>query len=256
MSRIAKAFAGKKAFISFLTAGDPDIETTEKNILALVAGGSSLIEIGIPFSDPIAEGPVIERANMRALACGTTLETVFELVRRLREKTDVALVFLTYINPIFVYGAERFFKKAAEAGVDGCVIPDLPFEERGELMSAAKAYQIELISLIAPTSLARVELIAKEATGFIYLVSSMGVTGVRQNFSDNLMAIIKKIREVTKTPIAIGFGIATVEQVRELKSYADGIIIGSAIVKQIEMAGVEAPAKLEAYATEIVAALK
>ncbi|MGL5042714.1 MAG: tryptophan synthase subunit alpha [Culicoidibacterales bacterium] len=255
MNKIAKAFTNKKAFISFLTAGDPDIKTTEKCILALVEGGCDLIEIGIPFSDPIAEGPVIERANERALAAGTLLPKVFELVRNVRLKTDVPLVFLTYINPIFVYGGQKFFLEAKAAGIDGIIIPDLPFEELGELATFAQAVDIPIISLVAPTSNQRIPLLVKESKGFVYLVSSMGVTGVRSTLSADLASTIATIRANTKTPIAIGFGIATPEQVSQLKQFSDGVIIGSAIVKIIEKHGENAPLFLLEYAHSIRRAL-
>lgn len=247
MSRIAKAFKGQKALISFVMAGDPDMATTEQNIEALIAGGSNLIEIGLPFSDPIAEGEVIEAANMRALEHQVTIDTVFELVRRLREKTEIPLVLLTYMNPIFVYGITAFCAKAAQFGLDGIIIPDIPFEEQSEVKDVAQRYGIALISLVAPTSFHRVSMIAAEAQGFIYLVSSMGVTGIRETEHFDVAALIAKIRETTATPIALGFGIATSEQVQSAAQSVDGVIIGSAIVRQIAEHKQAAPPILRAY---------
>jgi tryptophan synthase alpha chain len=233
MSRIKKAFEDKKAFIGFVTGGDPTIAKTKEFIMEMVRAGADLIEIGIPFSDPIAEGSVIQEANLRALANGTTTDKLFEMVAELRKETDVPMVFLTYLNPVYKYGYERFSKRCQEAGIDGLIIPDLPYEEKQELAVTAQAYDVDLISLIAPTSQERIQKIAKDASGFLYVVSSMGVTGVRNEITTDLKDIIEMIRKVTDIPAAIGFGINTPVQAKEMAKTADGAIVGSAIVKII-----------------------
>lgn len=237
MSRITDTFKNNKAFIGFITAGDPCIEKTEEYILTMLDAGADLIEIGIPFSDPIAEGPVIQEADLRSLSAGTTTDTVFELVARLRDKTDKPLVFMTYLNPVFSYGYDKFFKKGAECGLDGIIIPDMPFEEKHEVEDVAKKYQIEVISLIAPTSEDRISTIAAEAKGFIYLVSSLGVTGVRTNITTDIESIVKVIRKATDIPVAVGFGISTPEQAADMAAKSDGAIVGSAIVRIIAKYG-------------------
>lgn len=252
MNRIKNAFENKKAFIGFLTAGDPSLDKTEEFILEMERAGAALVEIGIPFSDPIAEGPVIQEANIRALSAGCTTDKVFDMIASLRKKTDIPLVFLTYLNPIFKYGSERFCKRCKEVGIDGLIIPDMPYEEKEELASIAAKYTVDLISLIAPTSASRIEMIAKEAQGFIYVVSSMGVTGVRSDIKTNVTEIVESIRKVTDTPVAIGFGIHTREQVREYFKEADGAIIGSAIVKIIAQYGNEAGEKIYEYVQELL----
>ena len=236
MSRISEVFQKKKAFIGFLTAGDPTLEKTEEYIEVMEKAGAALIEIGIPFSDPIAEGPVIQEANVRALSApgGCTTDQVFAMVERVSKKVSVPLVFLTYLNPVFKYGYEAFLRRCRETGISGLIIPDLPFEEEEEeLRRAAREYGIELISLIAPTSRERTRIIARKAEGYIYLVSSMGVTGVRQEITTNLEEIIAHIRRVTDTPVAIGFGISTPDQACRYGQMADGVIVGSAIVRLI-----------------------
>jgi tryptophan synthase alpha chain len=233
MSRIANAFAHGKAFIAFVTGGDPSIESSERYILAMIEAGADLIEIGIPFSDPIAEGPVIQEADLRALAAGTRVADVLALAERLRARTEIPLVFMTYLNPVFHYGYEAFFAACERVGVDGIIIPDLPFEERGELAPVAAAHGVDVISMIAPTSAERIARIAAEAQGFIYLVSSLGVTGVRREINTDLAALIATIRAATDTPIAIGFGIHSPKQARELGALADGVIVGSEIVRRI-----------------------
>ncbi|HBL84989.1 MAG: tryptophan synthase subunit alpha [Clostridiales bacterium GWF2_38_85] len=247
MNKIAKAFENKKAFIGFLTAGDPSLEKTEEFILAMSKAGADLIEIGIPFSDPIAEGEVIERANIRALKVGTTTDNIFDMVKSVREKTDIPFVFLTYINPVFIYGYDRFFNNCKICGIDGIIIPDLPFEERSEVLCIAEKYEIDVITLIAPTSNDRIQTLVKNSSGFIYLVSSLGVTGVRNEINTDLNSIIANIRQVTDTKIAVGFGISTPEQAKKILTYADGVIVGSAIVKIIEEFGDDASEKLSEY---------
>ena len=231
MSRIQNAFAEGKAFIPFITAGDPSLAKTEEFILEMERAGADLVEIGIPFSDPIAEGVVIQEADIRSLAAGTTTDKVFDMVLDLRKKTEIPLVFMTYVNPVFHYGYEKFFSRCQEAGIDGIIIPDLPFEEKGELEDIAAAHGVDLISMIAPTSKQRIRDIAREAKGFLYVVSSMGVTGTLEEIRTDLGEILKEIRKVTDLPAAVGFGINTPEQAAEIAAVSDGVIVGSAIVK-------------------------
>ncbi|MBO5610956.1 MAG: tryptophan synthase subunit alpha [Eubacterium sp.] len=247
MSRIYKAFENKKAFIAFLTAGDPDYETSLANFKAVLDAGADLIEVGIPFSDPIAEGPVIQEADIRALSGGMTTDKVFELVKELRRDYDTPIVFMTYANPVFHYGTDRFFKNASEAGADGIIIPDCPFEERHEFDETAEKYGMDFISMIAPTSENRIKEIAAQAKGFIYVVSSLGVTGVRSEIKTDLGSIMKAIKEVTDTPAAVGFGISTPEQAKKVCEVADGAIVGSAMVRIVAEYGKDAPEKLREY---------
>lgn len=247
MSRIRKAFEKGKAFIPFITAGDPSLEKTEEFIFEMERAGADLIEIGIPFSDPIAEGIVIQETDIRALASGTTTDKVFHMVERVREKTEIPLVFMTYLNPVFHYGYEKFFSRCQAAGIDGIIIPDLPFEEKGELEGIAAAHGVELISMIAPTSRQRIQAIAREAKGFIYVVSSMGVTGMRREIQTDLGAILDDIRKVTDVPAAVGFGINTPEQAAAIAALADGVIVGSAVVKLAEQYGKQAAPYIGAY---------
>lgn len=237
MNKIENAFSNGKAFIGFLTAGDPSIEKSEEYILEMVRAGANLVEIGIPFSDPIAEGSTIQEANIRALADSTTTDKVFVLVEAVRKRTDIPLVFLTYLNPVFSYGYDKFFKQCNVTGVEGIIIPDLPFEEQKEVKEVASKYGINIISLIAPTSEERIKKIASEAEGFIYMVSSMGVTGIRSEIRQDLPDMIKMVKEYAKVPVAVGFGIHTPKQAAELSQIADGVIVGSAIVKIIEKYG-------------------
>jgi len=252
---LKSAFQNGKALIGFLTAGDPSLEKTEEFILAMVKGGADLIEIGIPFSDPIAEGEVIQRANMRALDAGTTTDKIFDMVKSVRKKTSIPLVFLTYMNPVFVYGAKRFFENCCEVGINGIIIPDLPFEEKDEISDMARQNNVDIITLIAPTSDDRIKMLSRSAQGFVYLVSSLGVTGVRSAINTDLKSITDEIRTVTDTPIAVGFGISSPEQARDIASVADGVIIGSAIVKIIEKYGHDATDKLFEYISEVKKAM-
>ena len=247
MSRIAKAFEKGKAFIPFITVGDPDVGTTEKVVREAVKNGADLIELGIPFSDPTAEGPVIQGGNERALKNGRTTDKVFDLVVKLREDIDVPFVFMTYCNVVFSYGSDAFMKKCSETGVDGLILPDLPFEEKGEFSDDCDRYGVELISLIAPTSGERIAMIAREAKGFIYVVSSLGVTGVRREITTDINSIVEVIRKNTDVPCAVGFGISTPEQARKMASVSDGAIVGSAIVRLLEKHGKEAPAYVGEY---------
>lgn len=234
MKKIADAFSNGKAFIPFITCGDPNLETTEQLIIKIAESGADLIELGIPFSDPTAEGPVIQQANIRALSAGTTTDRIFEMVEGVNKRVSVPLVFMTYANVVFSYGTERFIKRASEIGIAGLILPDVPYEEKEEFESVCLKYKIELVSLIAPTSKDRIEMIARDAKGFIYCVSSLGVTGVRSKFSTNIADVAASIKTAAKVPCAIGFGISTPEQACKMSKYADGVIVGSAIVKIIE----------------------
>ncbi|MDR2558278.1 MAG: tryptophan synthase subunit alpha [Oscillospiraceae bacterium] len=251
MSRIAGAFKNKKAFIAFIAGGDPDIETTEKLIIEMAEAGVDLIEIGVPFSDPVAEGPVIQEADERALLAGCTVVRLFDMIKRVRSKVEIPLLFMSYMNPIFVYGKEKFMQKCAECGLDGVIVPDLPFEEKGELSGVCEKYNIALISLIAPTSGERIETIAKESEGFIYCVSSPGVTGVRDEINTNITEMIERVRSVSDTPCAIGFGISTPEQARIMADISDGVIIGSAIVQIIAEYGRNCIEPVKKYISDI-----
>ncbi|MCL1967312.1 MAG: tryptophan synthase subunit alpha [Fibromonadales bacterium] len=255
MSRIENAFKNGKAFIAFLTGGDPSLEKSEEFILEAEKAGADLIEIGVPFSDPIAEGKVIQAANIRALTNGTTMNDLFELAWRVRQKSEIPLVFLTYLNPVHHYGYEKFFAKCNEIGIDGIIIPDLPFEEQMELKAEAEHYGVNLISLIAPTSKERIEKIAKESKGFLYIVSSMGVTGVRSEIDTDIPAIVNAAKTVSKTPCAVGFGINTPEQAAKFAKVADGVIVGSAIVKIIEEHGENASKHIYEYVKQMKEAI-
>ena len=255
MSNIKKAFENGKAFIAFITCGDPDLETTKKAVLEACNNGADLIELGIPFSDPTAEGPVIQGANIRALAGGVTTDKVFDLVRELRKETDTPFVFMTYANVVFSYGADKFISLCKETGVDGIILPDLPFEEKEEFSPICDKYDVDLISLIAPTSENRISMIAKEAKGFIYIVSSLGVTGTRSEIKTDLDSIVKVIRENTDVPCAIGFGISTPEQAAKMSAISDGAIVGSAIIKILEKYGKDAPKYVGEYVHSMKSAM-
>lgn len=247
MSKIGKAFENGKAFIAFITCGDPDVATTAASVRAAVENGADLIELGIPFSDPTAEGPVIQGANLRALTGGITTDKVFDLVRDLRRDVAVPMVFMTYANVVFSYGAEKFIPICGDIGIDGLILPDLPFEEKDEFLPLCRKYGVDLISLIAPTSKDRISMIAGEAEGFVYIVSSMGVTGERSRITTDLASIVKVVRENTDIPCAIGFGISTPEQAGEMAQFSDGVIVGSAIIRLLERFGSDAPAHIGAY---------
>ncbi len=229
--RIAEAFANGKAFIPFLTCGDPSLEVTEQLIYAMEEAGADLIELGIPFSDPTAEGPVIQAANVRALSGGVTTDKIFDMVKRLRQNTKIPMVFMTYANVVFSYGTERFIQKAASLGMDGLILPDVPFEEKEEFDSVCKKYGLDLVSLIAPTSHERITQIAKEAEGFVYCVSSLGVTGMRSAITTDIGAMVQLVKAAKDIPCAVGFGISTPEQAAAMAAKSDGAIVGSAIVK-------------------------
>lgn len=255
MSKIKEAFENKKAFIAFVTCGDPDLETTMAVVREAVANGASLIELGIPFSDPTAEGPVIQGANLRALTGGVTTDKIFDMVRSLRQDVKVPMVFMTYANVVFSYGAERFLSTCKEIGMDGIILPDLPYEEKEEFLPLCHTYGVDLISLIAPTSENRIAMIAKEAEGFLYIVSSLGVTGTRSEIKTDLKSIVDVVRQNTDIPCAIGFGISTPEQAQKMAAISDGAIVGSAIVKIIEKYGKESPAYVGEYVKEMTEAM-
>ena len=247
MSNIAKAFNHGKAFIAFITCGDPDLETTAACVRAAVKGGADLIELGIPFSDPTAEGPVIQAANERALKSGVTTDKIFELARELRKDVTVPMVFMTYANVVYSYGTERFCDRCVEAGIDGMILPDVPFEEKEEFAPACRARGLAFISLIAPTSENRVAMIAREAEGFLYIVSSMGVTGVRSEITTDIGAMVKLVRENTAIPCAVGFGISTPAQAKAMADLSDGAIVGSAIMRLIAEHGKDSPEYVYEY---------
>ncbi len=250
MNRIDNTFEklkahGKKALITFVTAGDPDIYATEEFILAMEKSGADIIEIGVPFSDPVAEGPIISRASERALKNGVHLDMIFEMVRRLRKKCELPLLLMMYANSVYKFGSNLFFTRCKEVGIDGVIIPDLPFEERGEF--EAFSGDVHIINLVAPTSGSRIEKIASHSKGFLYCVSSLGVTGVRSSFHTDFRHFFEQIQKYATCPTAVGFGISTAQQVEGLIKYADGIIVGSAIVKIIEDYGKEATEELSKF---------
>ena len=251
MNRIASAFEKGKAFIAFITCGDPDMETTAACVRAAVRGGADLIELGIPFSDPTAEGPVIQAANERALTGGATTDKVFEMVGELRADVAVPMVFMTYANVVYSYGVERFCDRCVQVGIDGMILPDVPFEEKEEFAPACRERGLSFISLIAPTSEHRVAMIAKEAEGFLYIVSSMGVTGVRSEITTDIGAMVKLVRENTSIPCAVGFGISTPAQAKKMAGLSDGAIVGSAIVRLIAEHGRDAAEYVYEYVKSI-----
>ncbi|MTV83173.1 tryptophan synthase subunit alpha [Secundilactobacillus folii] len=257
MSKIAEVFKNHKAFIPFIAANDPDFQGTVNNVVALAKGGADLVEIGIPFSDPVADGPVIQAADIRALKADPDLpmDTIFDMVAEIRKQTAIPLAFLTYLNIVFQYGYEAFTKRCTELGIDGLVIPDMPYEERGELAPIAAKHDVDLIPLVTPVSGDRIEKIAKAATGFIYVVSSLGVTGERSEFANDLSDLVARIRKVTDVPTAIGFGIHTAEQAAEMAQIADGAIVGSACVNIVAEYGEQAPTKLQDYTKQMKAAV-
>lgn len=264
MSKIARAFADGKAFIPFITCGDPDLDTTAAVVRAAVEAGADLIELGIPFSDPTAEGPVIQEASERALRGGVTTDKVFDLVRSLRQNVTVPMVFMTYANVVYSYGAaegngsggEAFIAACREIGIDGLILPDLPFEEREEFLPLCRRYGVDLISLIAPTSENRIAMIAREAEGFLYIVSSLGVTGMRTEIKTDLAAIVEVVRRNTSVPCAVGFGISTPEQARRMAALSDGAIVGSAIVRMLAQYGKDAPAHVGEYVRRMKEAVR
>lgn len=255
MNKIAEAFQNKKAFIPFITAGDPDLETTEKIILSMQKNGADLIEIGIPFSDPVAEGIVIQQADERALAAGTTTDKIFDMVEKIKDSIHIPMVFMTYANVIFVYGTDKFARRSQELGMAGVIVPDVPFEEKDEMDSVFGQYGLDVISLIAPTSKNRIQAIAAEAKGFVYCVSSLGVTGVRTTINKGVADMIREVKKVKDIPCAIGFGISTPEQAREMAEISDGVIVGSAIVKIVAQYGRDCVDKVGDYVRSMKQAL-
>lgn len=254
--KITEAFSREKAFIPFVTCGDPSLDVTEKIVNAMVEAGADLIELGIPFSDPTAEGPVIQGANLRALSGGVTTDKVFDMVEKIRKNTDVPMVFMTYANVVFSYGTERFCKRAQEVGMDGLILPDIPYEEKEEFAEVADKYGLDLISLIAPTSHERIATIAKDAEGFVYCVSSLGVTGMRSQITTDIGAMMKLVKAQKDIPCAVGFGISTPEQAKKMAVQADGIIVGSAIVKLCESYGADCVPYIKEYVKSMKDAIK
>lgn len=254
MSRLKEAFCGKKVFIPFITCGDPDLETTEKLVYAMEKAGAGVIELGIPFSDPTAEGPVIQAANLRSLSGGTTTDKVFAVAEKIRRNSQIPLVFMTYANVVFSYGTERFIRKMKETGMDGLILADVPFEEMEEFDAVCRKYGIELISLIAPTSRDRIRMIAEHASGFVYCVSSLGVTGTRNEITTDIGEMVRLVKDVKEIPCAVGFGISTPEQAEQMYRNADGIIVGSAIVKLCGAYGRECVPYVAEYVRKMVKA--
>ncbi len=251
MSKIQEAFTKGKAFIPFVTCGDPNLEVTEQIVYAMVENGADIIELGIPFSDPTAEGPVIQAANERALATGVTTDKIFDMVIRIREKVQIPLVFMTYANVVFSYGTEKFLCKASEVGMDGIILPDVPFEEKQEFAKVCQKYQLDMISLIAPTSKERISMIAEDAEGFVYCVSSLGVTGERKEITTNVGDMVALVKQIKSIPCAVGFGISTPEQAKKMAEFADGVIVGSAIVKICALHGTDCVSYIGEYVKSI-----
>lgn len=256
MSNIRKAFENGKAFVAFITCGDPDLETTAAAVRAMEKAGADLIELGIPFSDPTAEGPVIQGANLRALSNGVTTDKIFDLVRELRRDVTIPMVFMTYANVVFSYGTERFLSTCAEVGIDGIILPDVPFEEKADFQPTCQKYGVDFVSLIAPTSENRISMIAEAAEGFLYVVSSLGVTGVRNEIKTDIGAMTELVRASAKVPCAIGFGISTPEQAKAMSQVADGVIVGSAIIKILEKHGREAVPYIAEYVRSMKDAIR
>lgn len=254
--RITDAFAKGKAFIPFITCGDPSLEITEQLVYAMEEAGADLIELGVPFSDPTAEGPVIQAANIRALSGGVTTDKIFDMVKKIREKSSIPMVFMTYANVVFSYGAERFCQNAADCKMDGLILPDVPFEEKEEFAVICRKYGLDLISLIAPTSHERISTIAKEAEGFVYCVSSLGVTGMRSQITTDIGAMVKLVKEQKDIPCAVGFGISNPEQAKKMAAQADGVIVGSAIVKICAEYGENCVEHVKKYVKEMKDAIR
>ena len=255
MSNIKNAFNNGKAFIAFVTCGDPDLETTAEIVRSMAESGADLIELGIPFSDPTAEGPVIQGANLRALSGGVTTDKIFDLVRTLRKDVSIPMVFMTYANVVFSYGVERFVKTCAEIGIDGIILPDVPYEEKEDFQPVCQKYGVDFISLVAPTSENRISMISSDAEGFLYVVSSLGVTGVRSEIKTDIASITELVHKNTKIPCAIGFGISTPEQAANMAKYADGVIVGSAIVKIVAQYGKDAAPHVAEYVKQMKQAI-
>ena len=253
---IERAFDHGKAFVAFVTCGDPDLYTTKKIILALERAGCDLIELGIPFSDPTAEGPVIQEANERALSNGCTTDDVFEMIKEVRKETSIPMVFMTYANVVFHYGTDKFCQKMIDANMSGMILPDVPYEEKDEFETVCHQYGLDFIRMIAPTSHDRIKMIANDAQGFLYCVSSLGVTGTRSKITTNVNEMVDIVRSVSDIPCGIGFGISTPEQAKKMTEKADAAIVGSAIIKIIAKYGKEAPDHVEAYVRSMVEAIR
>jgi tryptophan synthase alpha chain len=247
MTDISDAFSKGKAFIAFVTCGDPDLDTTAQILRSMASNGVDLIELGIPFSDPTAEGPVIQEANVRALSNGTTTDRIFEMLEKVRGEIPVPMVFMTYANVVFSYGTERFVSRCKDLDIQGLILPDVPYEEKEDFLPVCEKYGLKLVSMIAPTSESRISMISKEAEGFIYVVSSLGVTGVRSSITTDIGALTSLIRKNTGTPCAVGFGISTPEQAYAMSRHADGVIVGSAIVRIVAEYGKDSPAHVGEY---------
>lgn len=256
MSRISDVFKNNKAFIPFITAGDPSLEITSQLVHVMTKAGADLIEIGIPFSDPVAEGPVIQEADNRALAAGITTDQIFTMVEEIRRTNRIPIAFMTYANPIYTYGAERFMRNCSKAMVDAVIVPDIPYEEKDELKPYCDQYGIKLISMIAPSSKERIRMIAMEAEGFLYCVSSMGVTGIRKEIGLEVGEMIRQVKEISSIPCAVGFGISTPSQAKDMAELSDGVIVGSAIVKLIAQYGDECVPYVEDYIQKMVNSVK
>ena len=256
MNNLKQVFDHGKAFIPFITAGDPSLEVTEQLVIAMAKAGADLIELGIPFSDPVAEGEVIQRADLRALSMGVTTDKIFDMVARIRKACDVPIAFMTYMNPVFTYGTEKFMKRCQEVNIQALIVPDVPYEEREELLPYCEKYKVTFISMIAPTSSERIQMIAKQAHGFIYCVSSLGVTGMRDKIGDDVRKMIETVRQVSDIPCAVGFGVSTPEQAAAISKYADGVIVGSAIVKIIEEYGEDCIPHVVDYIKELKSNMK
>ncbi|MFU0832314.1 MAG: Tryptophan synthase alpha chain [Oscillospiraceae bacterium] len=260
MNRIDRTFEQlqekkEKALICFVTAGDPDLETTEQLIPAMFDAGADLIELGVPFSDPVAEGPTIQKASQRALDGGATLPKIFELVRRVRKNTEKPILLMLYLNSIYGFGKDRFFSLCQECGVDGVIVPDMPFEEHDEIQQEADRAGVYSISMVAPTSHGRIAKIASQAQGFLYCVSSTGVTGTRSSFNTDFQSFFGLIRAHAKVPCAVGFGISGPEQAGKMAEYCDGVIVGSALVNLIERDGKNAVKPVSEFVQSLKQAL-
>lgn len=255
MNNIKKAFENK-ALIGFLMAGDPDLNTTKEVIISMAKAGCDMVELGVPFSDPIAESSVVQSANLRALKSETYLKGIFDMIQEVRNTTQISIILHTYINPVFNYGYEEFFMKCSEVNVCGIVVPDLPYEEKSEIKEYADKYGVDIISFVVPENIDRVKMIAKEATGFIYFVPSIGSTSSMEGHFKEITSIIDILKENTNIPIALGFGINTTQQAEFFSEIADGIIVGNAIVKIVEKYGKDSPSQVFDYVKTMKSAMK
>lgn len=255
MSKITDAFKNKKAFVGFLTAGDPSLDKTEEFIITMEQSGASVIEIGVPFSDPIAEGPVVQDANVRALSAegGCTTDMIFDMLARVKGKVSVPIVLMTYLNPVFKYGYEAFMKKCADTGVSGIIIPDMPYDEKDEILPIADEYGVEIISLVAPASKSRIQMIAKDAKGYIYVLPSLNATDARSNIVTDISEIVAEIRQVTDTPVILEIGVNYPEA--EYETIADGFVVENAIVNIIAKYGNDAAVHIAEYVKKTVESL-